>query len=147
MASTLYLPDDDVPDVLPTTASTAIKEKMHRQGSSPLWTVKVTLPIPGVATPGLRILVPNTGRLPSPFRRRWGPLVLCICVISITVFSLTTRRLYGAEEQTVRWAEPPPSPPPPRIDPSTLVFEREDLQRIWQWEIASGHYPSARSSA
>lgn len=24
-------------------------------------------------------------------------------------------------------------------DPPTLVFRREDLQRIWTWEIASGH--------
>lgn len=29
-------------------------------------------------------------------------------------------------------------------DPPTLVFKREDLQRIWSWEIASGHYPSRR---
>ncbi|KAK1232320.1 hypothetical protein PQX77_004571 [Marasmius sp. AFHP31] len=27
----------------------------------------------------------------------------------------------------------------------TLVFRREDLQRIWHWEIASGHHPSRRS--
>ncbi|EIW87349.1 hypothetical protein CONPUDRAFT_134549 [Coniophora puteana RWD-64-598 SS2] len=25
---------------------------------------------------------------------------------------------------------------------STLVFEREEIQRIWQWEIESGHFPS-----
>ncbi|KAF9535337.1 hypothetical protein CPB83DRAFT_841595 [Crepidotus variabilis] len=25
---------------------------------------------------------------------------------------------------------------------STLVFRRDDLQRIWRWEVASGHYPS-----
>ena len=28
----------------------------------------------------------------------------------------------------------------------TLVFGREDLQKIWEWEIASGHYPSSRRS-
>lgn len=32
-------------------------------------------------------------------------------------------------------------------DPPTLVYSREDLRRIWQWEIASGHYPSTRPSA
>ncbi|THV03783.1 hypothetical protein K435DRAFT_827041 [Dendrothele bispora CBS 962.96] len=26
----------------------------------------------------------------------------------------------------------------------TLVYRREDIQRIWGWEIASGHYPSTR---
>ncbi|KAG8947721.1 hypothetical protein FRC04_010495 [Tulasnella sp. 424] len=29
-------------------------------------------------------------------------------------------------------------------DPPTLVYSREDLRRIWEWEIASGHYPSTR---
>ncbi|KAG8896346.1 hypothetical protein FRB99_008932 [Tulasnella sp. 403] len=29
-------------------------------------------------------------------------------------------------------------------DPPTLVYGREDLRRIWEWEIASGHYPSTR---
>lgn len=28
----------------------------------------------------------------------------------------------------------------------TLVFARQDLQRVWEWEIASGHYPSSRKS-
>ncbi|KAG8985087.1 hypothetical protein FRB94_012019 [Tulasnella sp. JGI-2019a] len=28
--------------------------------------------------------------------------------------------------------------------PPTLVFGREDLRRIWEWEVASGHYPSTR---
>lgn len=28
----------------------------------------------------------------------------------------------------------------------TLVYGREDLRRIWQWEIDSGHYPSIRPS-
>lgn len=31
-------------------------------------------------------------------------------------------------------------------EPPTLVFGREDLQKIWQWEVQSGHYPSRRDS-
>lgn len=31
-------------------------------------------------------------------------------------------------------------------DPPTLVYGREDLRRIWHWEISSGHYPSTRPS-
>jgi WD repeat and SOF domain-containing protein 1 len=34
----------------------------------------------------------------------------------------------------------------PGGDSPTLVFKREDLGRIWRWEIASGHHPSRRSS-
>ncbi|KAF8585562.1 hypothetical protein K439DRAFT_1632567 [Ramaria rubella] len=30
-------------------------------------------------------------------------------------------------------------------DPPTLVYAREDLQRVWEWEIASGHFPSSRN--
>ena len=29
-------------------------------------------------------------------------------------------------------------------DPPTLVFTRADLQRIWEWEIDSGHYPTVK---
>jgi WD repeat and SOF domain-containing protein 1 len=35
----------------------------------------------------------------------------------------------------------------PTGDPPTLVFTRADLQRIWKWEIESGHYPSSQKSA
>ena len=26
----------------------------------------------------------------------------------------------------------------------TVVFRREDLRRVWEWEVAAGHYPSRR---
>ncbi|KAG6852523.1 hypothetical protein C0991_011251 [Blastosporella zonata] len=35
--------------------------------------------------------------------------------------------------------------PPSNADASTLVFRRDDLQRIWKWEIASGHFPSSQT--
>ncbi|KWU45303.1 hypothetical protein RHOSPDRAFT_16779, partial [Rhodotorula sp. JG-1b] len=31
-------------------------------------------------------------------------------------------------------------------DPSTLVFSPAEIERVWRWEIASGHYPSRRST-
>ena len=31
-------------------------------------------------------------------------------------------------------------------DPRTLVFRRRELQKIWLWEVASGHYPTSRRS-
>ncbi|GAA5982944.1 hypothetical protein JCM10908_006844 [Rhodotorula pacifica] len=33
----------------------------------------------------------------------------------------------------------------PFTDPSTLVFSPAEIERVWRWEIASGHYPSRRS--
>lgn len=34
----------------------------------------------------------------------------------------------------------------PFTDPSTLVFSPAEIERVWRWEIASGHYPSRRST-
>ncbi|GAA5869166.1 hypothetical protein JCM8547_005158 [Rhodosporidiobolus lusitaniae] len=34
----------------------------------------------------------------------------------------------------------------PFTDPSTLVVTPTEIERIWRWEIASGHYPSRRST-
>ena len=35
---------------------------------------------------------------------------------------------------------------PAYSEPPTLVYRREDLQRIWEWEVAAGHYPSSQKS-
>lgn len=31
---------------------------------------------------------------------------------------------------------------PPWKDPDTLVFGKEDLKSVWEWEVMSGHWPS-----
>ncbi|GAA5943384.1 uncharacterized protein JCM15063_002932 [Sporobolomyces koalae] len=33
----------------------------------------------------------------------------------------------------------------PFVDPPTLVVPESEIERIWRWEIAEGHYPSKRS--
>lgn len=50
-----------------------------------------------------------------------------VCVVLI---------LLGTEESS--WT--------PTFRDSTLVFGREELQRIWRWEIDSGHHPSNAKS-
>ncbi|GJN94264.1 hypothetical protein Rhopal_007338-T1 [Rhodotorula paludigena] len=35
----------------------------------------------------------------------------------------------------------------PFTDPDTLIFSPAEVERIWRWEIASGHYPSRRDTA
>jgi len=124
------------------TYSSAVQEKLNRHGRSMSWVVPVTVPIPGVRSRRLRLFMPNPGRVDhlgaSRFVRKRGPIIICfLLVVSIfTVFSFARR--YGPEEK--QWI------PPNFGEPSTLVFGREDLQRIWKWEIASGHYPSKRES-
>ncbi|KAI0936653.1 hypothetical protein AcV5_004738 [Taiwanofungus camphoratus] len=85
-------------------------------------------------------MAPNPSRLHqfsvTRFGRRRGPLILCVGFIFaiFTVFALHKR--FATQEKS--WPTLSPG------DPSTLVFRREDVRRIWEWEIAAGHYPSSR---
>lgn len=123
------------------TYSSAVQEKLNRRGRSMSWVVPVTVPIPGVHSRRLRLFMPNPGRVYHlsvlRFVRKRGPMILCfLLVVSVfAVFSFARR--FGPEEK--QWT-------PNFGEPSTLVFGREDLQRIWKWEIASSHYPSKRES-
>lgn len=97
--------------------------------------------IPGVRDRQLRIPVPIPSRLYQwsvlRFGRKRGSAVLLMGVFAILwiVFAFTKR--FGTHDK--KW-------PTPFQDTSTLVYGRGDLKRIWEWEIASGHYPSHRHS-
>lgn len=62
-------------------------------------------------------------------------LVLFILLTLFFIFALARR--FGTHAK--QW--------PLAKDARTLVYGREDLQRIWKWEIESGHYPSRKASA
>lgn len=126
---------------LPTHS--AVYEKLHHksQGS---WTKLIFVPIPGVPNRHLRVLAPNLptwrqfqGKLPKPMGRKRTLILICFACMAMVMTVMLFSRNVGAPEWPESW---PPG------DTSTLVFRREDLQRIWKWEIASGHYPSRRSS-
>jgi WD repeat and SOF domain-containing protein 1 len=123
--------------------SSAIQEKLHLQPHALSWTIPVSLPIPGVHNRRLRLLLPNISRFHQFSVARWGhtkgPFILCLAFFAMIfgVFALGKR--FGTHNK--QW----PIGLSPGEQP-TLVFRREDLQRIWKWEIASGHYPSAESS-
>ncbi|KAI0033396.1 hypothetical protein K488DRAFT_77892 [Vararia minispora EC-137] len=123
--------------------SSAVQEKMHIRGQSQSWTVPLSIPIPGAPRRRpIRIPLPNIARAhalaTARFGRRRGMLVLVCVAIGITfcVYSATKRI-----SQVEKWGTPMDIG---LRDASTLVYEREDLQKIWEWEIASGHYPSNR---
>ncbi|KAL5518866.1 hypothetical protein ACEPAH_549 [Sanghuangporus vaninii] len=120
--------------------SSAVHEKASINGrlQSGLFTI-FYLPIPGVQGRQLRLPLPIPPRLyhstVSRFGRKRGCLIILLCVLSAlwTVFALAKR--FGTVEK--EW--------PTVFQPdSTLIFQREDLRKIWEWEIASGHYPSSR---
>lgn len=69
------------------------------------------------------------------FKKRSALLiVLASGILAFIVFALLRR--FGSPNKSWPGEEAP-----------TLIFRREDLKTIWRWEIASGHYPSRRSSA
>ncbi|KAK0447074.1 hypothetical protein EV421DRAFT_181100 [Armillaria borealis] len=107
-----------------------------------LWTRKVYLPIPGIPGRRLRIYVLDSARLQqfgaSRLSRRRGFLLICVACAAMVVTVMSLKKTFG---RTDPWVEPYR----PQSDPPTLVFQRDDLKRIWSWEIASGHYPSRQS--
>ncbi|EMD41993.1 hypothetical protein CERSUDRAFT_90589 [Gelatoporia subvermispora B] len=122
------------------THSSAVREKWHRHHHNSSWFIPISLPIPGVRTRRLRLMALNPSRLHqfsvTRFGRRIGPLLLCMGLLAafFTVFALHKR--FATQEKT--W------PTLSASDPSTLVYRRDDIQRIWEWEVAAGHYPSSR---
>jgi WD repeat and SOF domain-containing protein 1 len=149
MASSIYFPvpprqnglrEKGRSNGLPTYSSSLQDKYRHAHSSS--WTIPISLPIPGVRTRRLRLLAPNPARIHqfsvTRFGRKRGSMFLCFAVLAtiFTVFALAKR--FGSEDR--EWPKLSPG------DPPTLVFRREDLQRIWKWEITSGHYPSGRKS-
>lgn len=122
--------------------SSAIEEKLERHRATP-WTRPISLAIPGVRTRRLRILVPNTASLNTVrlnrLRRKRGPFFLAAACLAVFFTVLLVRKSFGRSDWSENWQDPPAEPP-------TLVFGRLDLQRIWKWEISSGHYPSQEPS-
>ncbi|KAI0756590.1 hypothetical protein C8Q80DRAFT_1089994 [Daedaleopsis nitida] len=122
----------------------AVREKWQRHQHSSSWLMPISLPIPGVRTRRLRLMLPNVPKLHhnaiARFGRRRGRMLLVtglVAVLFTLVMMLSSRDRFVPEERSWR---------PPNVyatqEPSTLVFQREDLQRIWQWEIGAGHFPS-----
>ena len=123
--------------------SSAVSEKAHMNGRANTGFFTVLHPqIPGVPTRRLNLPIPIPPRIyhatVNRYGRRKGFLIIVLGFVTViwTVFALVKR--FGSEEK--KW-------PTPYFNDSTLVFQREDLRRIWEWEIASGHYPSSRKSA
>ena len=126
--------------------SSAVEEKLerqHRSHASNAWTRPVSLAIPGVRTRRLRIFVPNAG----PFRggggrmrKKRGPMLVALACLAVFFTVILVTKSFGRSDWSDQW-QGNTNPEPP-----TLVFMRRELQKIWKWEIASGHYPSRASS-
>ncbi|KAJ6511345.1 glycosyltransferase family 32 protein [Mycena vitilis] len=117
---------------LPLHQSSAVREKEQQLRSNHAgWFQPTFVPIPGVKNRRLRVLLPSL-RL----RRQRGPFLVCFACLAVVLTVIVVSRGFGRTEY---WD------PESSGEPATLVFRREDLQRIWNWEIASGHFPSRQS--
>ncbi|EAU84066.2 snoRNA binding protein [Coprinopsis cinerea okayama7 len=127
----------DIPS-LPTHSS-AVEEKLELINRNGPWLRSVFLPIPGVHHRRLRIYIPNIHKLRlSRMRRKRSPLFIGFACF-LAFFTLVLVRSMSRPDWKRDWHNTVIG------EPSTLVFHRKDLQKIWRWEVASGHYPSRAS--
>lgn len=125
----------------PLPSFSDVQEKHHLTTKPSRFFTTFYLPLPGRR----RLVVP----LPIPpslwiristrlGRRNTSFLVWAILAASLWVAFALSKAVISQVHP--RWARPVLG------DPPTLVFGREDLRKIWEWEISSGHYPSTRPS-
>ncbi|KAJ7729529.1 hypothetical protein DFH07DRAFT_756761 [Mycena maculata] len=109
------------------------EDKYHKKPVQP-W---VTIPL-SVYGLHFHLVLPNlrSAYLSSQqrFGRMRGVLILLLTFLGFAFMVFAFVKRFGSPQR--KW---------PGGDSPTLVFKREDLGRIWRWEIASGHYPTRRS--
>lgn len=123
-----------------TASSTAVQEKYAKKTLQASWWIPFSLYIPGLRI--RRVFLLNPRRLHdfsmTRFGRKRGSLLLCLSILFLIFFTFALAKRFGTHAK--QW-------PTPFIgDPPTLIYKREDIQRIWQWEVTSGHYPSRQRS-
>ncbi|TFK75691.1 hypothetical protein BDN72DRAFT_810612 [Pluteus cervinus] len=117
----------------------AVQEKLGRFHVP--WTRTIFLPLPGLNR-RLRVIVPNVALLRGGRRR--GPLLVSLaCIALVCTVVIMSRGFGGAGWGNSGWNEQWNQDQ--NREPSTLVFRREELKKIWKWEIESGHFPSSKS--
>ncbi|EKM83504.1 hypothetical protein AGABI1DRAFT_66179 [Agaricus bisporus var. burnettii JB137-S8] len=121
------------------SGSSAVREKLALHPHLAPWWLRCTLPVPFFCVRSLRIFVLNPKKVQDYATRRFGKKRGCSILIFLVIltffFIFALAKHFGVHDK----------PWPLLKDTRTLVFRREDLQRIWKWEIASGHYPSRKA--
>jgi WD repeat and SOF domain-containing protein 1 len=106
----------------------------HSRSTTP-WVVPFSIIIPFRRR--IRLWIPNIRGFHHAslvkFGRKRGSFLIALAYLLFVFFVFAVAHRFGSKKKT--W---------PGVPSTTLVFEKEDLQRIWEWEIASGHHPSIR---
>lgn len=130
---------------LPSYSNTVHEKHSLRSRPSP-WTTTYQLHLPWSqrALPRrINVVLPLPPNIYYSTVQRFGrrrAFSIFLGTLMVIIWTLLTVRRHSGTPQN-QW------PLRTKDDPSTLVFAREDLRRVWEWEIASGHYPSSRKSA
>ena len=132
---------------LPTVANGSNEKHFLKRTSA--WTTIHFVPLPWpfsrrAGVKQLKIVIPIPPKLYQSLRglgrarsKRFYNVLSAIALFAILWNLYGFARRLGA-----------PLPPPPfQKKPTTRVFTQEDLRRIWEWEVESGHYQSSRKSA
>ncbi|KAL7408996.1 hypothetical protein BDY24DRAFT_345808 [Mrakia frigida] len=125
-------------------SSSALKEKLDLDaGSSPTSSsTTFFLPLPFSSNPHRRfklvLPIPHRiyRRLPTVRVQSRKFLAVVLGLVLLLVWLLGKRK---KGDDNGGWQ-------PPWKDPDTLVFSKEELKSVWEWEIMSGHWPSARKA-
>jgi WD repeat and SOF domain-containing protein 1 len=129
--------------LLPLASYTnAVEEKQYLTSHTPSWTTTLFVSVPFRRARHVKLVLPIPQKLwnatSSRLGRRRAAAVLCFMFAFATLIGYALAKRFVDKDK--EW------PPPFTGKPPTLVFRRTELQRIWEWEIASGHYPSNKSS-
>lgn len=102
-----------------------------------LWSIPLPASARRAGSRRIRVrLVSHTHEQSMPWFNCGGAFSRCCAFLGGLFAVYVVLILLGTEE--TGWA--------PTFRDSTLVFSREELQRIWRWEIDSGHHPSNAKS-
>lgn len=134
---------DGKPRLSPLPSYTnAVEEKHHLTSRTTGWTTTFFVPVPFRPTHRFKVILPIPQRLwnvtSSRMSRRRAATMLCFGFLLLTWIGFALMKRFWDKEKN--WPQPFTGKPP------TLVFRRTELQKIWEWEIASGHYPSNKPS-
>ncbi|KAH7104568.1 hypothetical protein BKA62DRAFT_748456 [Auriculariales sp. MPI-PUGE-AT-0066] len=118
----------------------SLPSPLYNRANRESWTTSVYFALPATRGRRLHIVLPIPPRVyqatVTRFGRRRGNILLAVCAFVVCW-------LYFSTSQHRRTHQPPGASTT-TTKHSTLVFSRSDIRRIWEWEIASGHYPSTR---
>jgi len=117
----------------PRSDSSAVQEKMKAQTTRRPWPIPLPASTSGAKSRRVRVkVVCSEDVRPASWISRARLVSRCCAFLGGLLATCVVLILLGTEE--TNWT--------PTFRDSTLVFSRDELQKIWRWEIDSGHHPS-----